>query len=62
MNQPLRNCPHCKANGKGFADYHGTQKTTMYYWVQCANCKARTKNYASREEAADAWNKKDLIK
>lgn len=62
MSQLLNNCPSCKANGEIFADHHGTQKTTGYYWIECKNCKTRTKNYPSREEAAIAWNKEDIMK
>ena len=49
----LAPCPFCGSDAKIF----GNDKYSDYF-VMCLNCEAASRSFNSREQAAEAWNKR----
>lgn len=48
-------CPFCGKYGKAKSRY-SDMTGTLYWFVQCIGCKAKTGNYDTKERALRAWN------
>lgn len=58
----LKPCPFCGGNAKMFSAKANAAGTRFVYWVECngsmCKCSPKTENYYTKEEAAEAWNKR----
>ena len=48
-------CPFCGLYGKAKSRY-SDNSMSMFWFVQCIGCKAKTGNYDTKEQAVRAWN------
>lgn len=57
IDNDLKICPFCGSRG---ATVIGSKKETTYYYILCVNqhCHVRTRNYLTRMEAKDSWNRR----
>lgn len=48
-------CPFCGLYGKAKSRY-SDNSMSLFWFVQCIGCKAKTGNYDTKEQAVRAWN------
>lgn len=57
IDDDLKHCPFCGSRG---ATAIGSKNESYYYYILCVNqhCHVRTRNYHTRMEAKDSWNRR----
>ena len=56
MNENLKHCPFCKSNDVEVQTFWASVKLWL---VQCYGCGCNTAVFRSKEEAIEAWNRRD---
>ena len=56
----IKYCPFCGSSSVRCYDktYYESPYEVKKYWYECKNCKARSGECPSRDEAAYAWNRR----